>query len=313
MKNDLIVKDNILINASYNLELTEQRLVLLAIINARESGKGINANDPLTIHAESYINQFNVSRQTAYQTLKVACKDLFSRQFSYTENYANTNKIKKVNSRWVSKIAYVDDLAILEITFSPDVVPFITRLEKHFTSYQLKQVQRLTSKYSMRLYELLIAWSAVKKCTFQIETFRNSLGISSDEYKQMGHFKNRVLDPAIKQINEHTDINVSYEQHKQGRVITGFSFKFDYKKTPKKEIKDVKRNKDTIDMFFNMTDPQVAMYSSKLCRLPEFSYLATGNEGYEVLASKIAKMLKDEKQQKIFADALQIMGFKTKK
>ena len=39
-------------NASYNLDLVEQRLILLAIVEARESGKGINANDPLTVHAE---------------------------------------------------------------------------------------------------------------------------------------------------------------------------------------------------------------------------------------------------------------------
>ena len=43
---ELVVKDNALINASYNLDLTEQRLILLAIVEARESGKGINANDP---------------------------------------------------------------------------------------------------------------------------------------------------------------------------------------------------------------------------------------------------------------------------
>ena len=61
---DLIVKDNALMNASYNLDLVEQRLILLAILEARESGKGINANDPLTVHAESYINQFGVARQT---------------------------------------------------------------------------------------------------------------------------------------------------------------------------------------------------------------------------------------------------------
>ena len=59
---DLIVKDNALMNASYNLDLVEQRLILLAI-EARESGKGINANDPLTVHAESYINQFGVARR----------------------------------------------------------------------------------------------------------------------------------------------------------------------------------------------------------------------------------------------------------
>ena len=44
---DLIVKDNALMNASYNLDLVEQRLILLAIIEARESGKGINSNDLL--------------------------------------------------------------------------------------------------------------------------------------------------------------------------------------------------------------------------------------------------------------------------
>ena len=72
----LVVKDNALMNASYNLDLVEQRLILLAIVEARESGKGINANDPLTVHAESYINQFGVAEQTTYQALKDACDDL---------------------------------------------------------------------------------------------------------------------------------------------------------------------------------------------------------------------------------------------
>ena len=68
---DLIVKDNALMNASYNLDLVEQRLILLAILEAREIRKGINANDPLTVHASSYINQFDVERHTAYQASKM--------------------------------------------------------------------------------------------------------------------------------------------------------------------------------------------------------------------------------------------------
>ena len=97
---DLIVKDNALMNASYNLDLVEQRLILLAILEARESGKGINANDPLTVYAESYINQFGVARQTAYQALKDACKDLFARQFSYQEKREHGRA--NITSRWVS-------------------------------------------------------------------------------------------------------------------------------------------------------------------------------------------------------------------
>ena len=114
---DLIVKDNALMNASYNLDLVEQRLILLVILEARESGKGINANDPLTVHAESYINQFGVARQTAYQALKDACKDLFARQFSYQEKRERGRA--NITSRWVSQIAYIDETATVEVIFAP--------------------------------------------------------------------------------------------------------------------------------------------------------------------------------------------------
>lgn len=312
MKNELIVKDNALINASYNLDVTEQRLIMLAILNARETGNGITADSKLEIYASDYARHFNVSNDAAYLALKNAVSNLFDRQFSFKEE-DKKGKIGVVRSRWVSRIKYIDDSATLEITFAPDVVPLITRLEQHFTSYQLEQVSSLTSKYAIRLYELLIAWREVGK-TPQIDLaeFRQKIGVEDGEYERMHHFKARVLEPSIKQINEHTDITATYEQHKRGRLITGFTFRFKQKPTPKKEEKDTGRDKDTVDMFFNMTDAQVAMYSSKLCRLPEFSYLATGNEGYEVLASKIAKMLKDEDKQKIFIDALKTMGFKPK-
>ena len=128
----LVVKDNALMNASYNLDLVEQRLILLAIIEARESGKGINANDPLTVHA-SYINQFGVHRVTAYQALKDACEDLFARQFSYQEINERGNT-ENVRSRWVSEIRYVDAEATVKLVFSPIVIPLITRLEERFYS-----------------------------------------------------------------------------------------------------------------------------------------------------------------------------------
>ena len=54
----LVVKDNALINASYNLDLVEQRLILLAIVEARENGQGINTTEPLVIHADTYAHQF---------------------------------------------------------------------------------------------------------------------------------------------------------------------------------------------------------------------------------------------------------------
>ena len=158
---DLIVKDNALMNASYNLALVEQRLILLAILEARETGKGINANDPLTVHANSYINQFNVERHTAYQALKDACKDLFARQFSYQEK-RERGRIN-ITSRWVSQIGYMDDTATVEVIFAPAVVPLITRLEEQFTQYDIEQISGLSSAYAVRLYELLICWRSTGK------------------------------------------------------------------------------------------------------------------------------------------------------
>lgn len=231
---DLVVKDNALMNASYNLELVEQRLILLAIIEARESGKGINANDPLVIHAESYINQFNVHRNTAYQALKDACKDLFARQFSFQEK-REKGRIN-ITSRWVSQIGYMDEVATVELIFAPAVVPLITRLEEEFTRYDIDQVSKLTSAYAVRLYELLICWrSAGKTPVIKLEEFRKRLGVLENEYQRIDVLKKGVIDLSIKQINEHTDITASYEQHKTGRNITGFSFKFKNKQAPVKK------------------------------------------------------------------------------
>ena len=312
MRNGLVVKDNALINASYNLELTEQRLIMLAIINARESGQGITADSKLEIHASDYAKLFNVSIDASYKALREAVNNLFNRQFSYTAEYKRTGETGIVRSRWVSRIFYVDDLALLEITFAPDVVPLITRLEEHFTSYQAKQVAHLTSKYATRLYELLIAWREVGKVPqIEINEFRNRLGLLDDEYTAMHNFKKRVLEPSIQQINEHTDITVMYEQHKKGRVISGFSFKFKQKQQPKIEKPvDPKRDPNTPDFFINMTDSQRHLFAHKLSVLPEMSSYSQGAESYEDFAKRIADMLLEPEKFRIFHPLLVQVGFK---
>ena len=218
---DLVVKDNALINASYNLDLVEQRLILLAIIEARQSGKGINANDPLTIHAESYINQFSAHRNTAYEGLKSACKALFSRYFTYQEPRGKA--IANIQSRWVSQIAYIDEQAKVEIIFAPAIIPLITRLEKEFTKYDIQQVSGLSSGYAIRLYELLIAWRSTGKTPIiEINEFRKKLGVLDTEYKQMNNFKSRVLEPAITQINEKPTLKLKSNSIKQDVLLQDF-------------------------------------------------------------------------------------------
>ena len=309
MRNGLVVKDNALINASYNLELTEQRLIMLAIINARESGQGITADSKLEIHASDYAKLFNVSIDASYKALREAVNNLFNRQFSYTAEYKRTGKTGVVRSRWVSRIFYVDDLALLEITFAPDVVPLVTRLEEHFTSYQAKQVAHLTSKYATRLYELLISWREVGKVPqIEINEFRNRLGLLDDEYTAMHNFKKRVLEPSIQQINEHTDITVTYEQHKNGRVISGFSFKLKQKQQEKKI--ESKRDPNTPDFFIKMTDLQRHLFANKMSEMPEMSKYSQGTESYQQFAVRIADMLLHPEKFRELYPILEKAGFK---
>lgn len=305
MKNYLVVKDNALINASYNLEVTEQRLILLSIINARQTGNGITADSRLEISAHDYAKQFNVTREAAYEALKNAVNNLFGRQFSYTDSYKDTNKVIYVKSRWVSRIAYVEELAILQITFASDVVPLITKLEKHFTTYQLKQVSQLTSKYAIRLYELLISWRDIGKTpVIKINDFRFKLGVSENEYQRMHHLKERVLEPALHQINEHTDIVASYEQFKAGRTISGFQFTF-----KKKEVVV-----NTQSSPINLTEKQIVFFANKLAYDDAFAsqYAQVGEEYHEV-EKRLLIDLKNKDFIEKYSDDLTRVGFKIQK
>ena len=306
---DLVVKDNALINASFNLDLVEQRLILLAIVEARESGKGINANDPLEVHAESYVNQFNVARQTAYQALKDACKDLFARQFSYQELNKRGN-VENVLSRWVSEIRYIDDEATVKLIFAPAIVPLITRLEEQFTKYELQQISQLTSAYAVRLYELLIAWRSTGQTPIiELTEFRKKIGVLDDEYTRMGNFKDRVLNLALTQVNKYTDIKVKCEQHKKGRNISGFSFSF---KQKNKEGQSIKNEQNISVLFSKLTDAQRHLFANKLSRLPEMNIHSQGTESFELFSIRIAEMLQDIQKFEEFLPYLRKAGFSTK-
>lgn len=307
---ELIVKDNALINASYNLDTVEQRLILLAILQARETRTGIDANTRLRIHASDYMSRFNVNKHAAYKALRTAVTNLFGRQFSYQTIDEKTGKSKKVISRWVQNISYIDDAATLEVTFTMDVVPLITRLEKQFTSYQLKQVTQLTGKYAIRLYELLIAWREVGKTPiFEVSDFRSKLGLTSDDYPRLDTFKRRVLESAIKQINEHTDIIVKVEQHKEGRSISGFSFSFKQKRNSHKAI-ERKKDPNTLDIFSRITDAQRYLFANKLSELPEMGKYSQGAESYQQFAIRIAEMLQDPAKFQELHPYLEKVGYR---
>lgn len=298
MKAFLVVKSNELIQASYTLSLVEQRMILLAIVEARETGRGIDANIHLTVSAASYANQFNVTLDAAYLALEVAVKTLFERQVTINDIDPLSKNPRKRVTRWVSEVAYVPKNGQIQLIFSPAIVPEITRLEANFTSYDLEQVSGLQSAYAVRLYELLIKWRSIGKTPLvALEELKGQLGIDSSEYQRMEVFKRRVLDFSISQINQHTDINVSYEQHKNGRNIIGFSFKFKQKNGKSIERKAEKREMNKPSIFAHLTDKQIDLLVRSDLFLADFHMLYGSADDYATARIKLRKKMAEAPEQ----------------
>ena len=273
-----VKKDNALINAAYTLSLAEQRLILLS--SAQADGDADELKD-ITIYAEQYAEAFKVSRQAAYMALKDAADSLFERRFSY-ERLTPKGNISTAKRRWVGGVDYVENEGRIVLQYHKDVIPLLCELKSKFTLYALEQVADLTSVHAVRLYELLIAWRSTGKTpVFELADFRKKLGIEPDEYPRMHNFKARVLDPALKQINEHTDIQATYEQHKRGRSITGFSFTF----TAKNE-----RDPHTIDMLTGSTDAESSGKSQrKIISKSKAESMARPGESYQALYQRLSR------------------------
>lgn len=302
----ILTKSNALIKAAYNLELIEQRIILLAVYLVRETGQGITLDNPVIVHAELYAKTFNVTKEAAYGALKEAASLLFHKELAYVS--ITSHGEEEVKSRWVNRISYVKDAAAVKLTFAPDIIPLITRLESSFTSYDIKHVAQLTSKYSLRLYELVIAWKNLNKTPlFQLESLKRQLGLEANDYHRIFNFKSRVLEVAIQQINHTTDIYIEYTQLKTGKEILGFKFNLDAKKThrcPKKNSAD-----SDLSLLNTMTDLQRHSFASKLSKLPEMGSYSEGNESYQQFAIRITEMLKDKHKLEQLYPYLKKVGY----
>lgn len=275
-KMSLIAKTNRLNTVIQSLSLAEIRLIQVAIIDSREKNQGLSADKPLRIESSRYAEAFHVTRQTAYEVMLSAEKTLFERQFSFIDECND-----KVKTRWISQAKYIKGQGAIEIIFTPAVVNEITRIdgkEQFFTQYLLSQTAMLNSVYSVRLYELVTQWRAAKKTPiFKLEIFRGQLGLGVSDYKQMNDFKKRVLELAVNEINDKTDLKVSYEQMKRGRSIIGFKFTVHEKPRAKTDKADKLRDADNSDMFTieRLSDKQLGRIARNPSFIADYNHLVS--------------------------------------
>jgi plasmid replication initiation protein len=118
---------------------------------------------------------------------------------------------------------YLKGTRTIELKLSEIALPYFFDLKNNFTHFQLKSVLGCSSKFAKRLYMLACQWRTVGKFPkpIPIIELKRMLGLvdkkGNEQFKQIGQFKESVLDIAKKQINEHTDISFDYQLYKKGR------------------------------------------------------------------------------------------------
>lgn len=164
-----------------------------------------------------------------YQQLRLATQGMGSRMFEVPDE--TDKKGRKVwRQMWMfSRIDYVEGTGIIEVEFTPTIQPYLFDLKSTFTTFELLAALRLGSKHAKRVYSLCSQWKD-KGITpkYEIEDLKRMIGLldgkGNEEYTKVSMFKSRVLDIAVRQINEHTDLEIGYSLTKKGRSFKHIAF-----------------------------------------------------------------------------------------
>lgn len=240
-KDFLVTVHNDLVEARFtdSLAINEQKILFAVLSNI----------EPPQFEKDEKGNRFIVNRVEEIEPFRVSIKE-FTQWLGLSDpNYAAFKKIIKslmkklieiqqpdgswVVFQWVTKSSYVAKTGTAEIKLSPELYPYLINLDKNFTTTKLNVILNFKSRYSTRLYQLLKKWQKIGSWKVELEELKMLLGIpivsetkgvkvfKLDRYS---HFKDKALMTAISEINEHSEFDVTMNEHKSVRKVTAISF-----------------------------------------------------------------------------------------
>ncbi|WP_280169434.1 replication initiation protein [Priestia megaterium] len=211
-----VTKSNILIESTYKLSLQEQRILLIMASKVQPNDETLKT---YRFRAKDFIEIVGNKKGTGfYSYLKEIVNGLQTKILTIKE------KGRQRNYNWVITSIYEENEGYITLQFHPSLKYLFLELKEKFTSYQLENVVRLNSVYSIRIYELLKQYERLRKRELTLEELRHFLAIEPTKYKQYGHFKSKVLAVAQKEINNKTDIHFEFVEVKTGRKVTSIEF-----------------------------------------------------------------------------------------
>ena len=224
-----ITKHNDLVTSAYRLSLTEMQIILygISLINPMD-GRFPRAYE---INIKKFGEMFNRKHSEIYNDVKDAVMRRFwDREFTFHDKY-ETNRVGEVvraRAKWITTVKYSDKAGFIKIFFNPEIEEYLHNLKNKFTTYHIKQISEFKRFYSVRFYELFVMHlnqSKVNKAVFKVSIvdIRDIFDLKN-KYRRFSNLKNNVLDPALKEINDLSDLQGSCTIIKQGRTPNEIKF-----------------------------------------------------------------------------------------
>jgi len=163
-------------------------------------------------------------RKWNYQQLRDATGGLIGKVFEIEEN----DGLLQVSM--MSSAKYLKGKGKIQLTISEDLKPYLVDLKNNFTSFQLYCVLSMSSKYAKWMYVQFSRWKDVGYYSYELDDLKILLNLKDpkgkvpEQYKQWGQFKDYVLEPAVRQINDLSDINISFQIEKKGKSVYKIHF-----------------------------------------------------------------------------------------
>ena len=243
IKNNLIVKSNQVIEASYTLTTIEQRLILSAIAQVPK-GEEIS-DDVLYPLTTKNLVKLGGDEKASHKEFKDAVNRLYERSIILRDGDESDS------FRWIQEKVFKGS-TIAFIRFSKPILPFLSNLKAEFTKYLESDIVGMSSPYSIRFYELIMQYRSIGHREISLEDLRWMFQLQN-KYPVWADLKKRVIEQATKEINEHSPYNLTIEPKRTGRKITSIVLKFQDKKSLKKPkestnnpLLEPQRNKDFV-------------------------------------------------------------------
>ena len=229
-----VVKHNKIIQKSrYELSTQEQKIILYLITKIKPEDTEL---DLYEFKIKDFCEVCGIDETSGgnYVFLKKTIKDLAEKCIWITLDNGMETLI-----RWIER-PYIDRKSgIIKIKLDELMRPYLLQLKEHFTAYNLYFTLAMKSKYSIRIYELLKSYENLSECTFEIDELKKI--IFAENYEMYKDFRVKVIDIAVREINDFSDLSVTYKILKTGRKADKIRFKVKLKRDIMERLETFKK------------------------------------------------------------------------